>query len=389
MPRRPAKKRPAISEKQLIRWRLIEDFQERLESVIPPSALHPTWDHPARQMQLADYLSLLLLGLLNPIVKTMRALCAASQLERMQEEICQRPVSLGSFSEAQAVVDPALLQSVFEDLVQSHTSPPCFGDGRLAKYQKVLMAVDSTLWAALPRMGWAIWRGQDKAARLHVKFSILEQRVLEAKLTDANVCERRQWKAVAKAGEFYVGDRNFGEDYQLLRWMQRRDCSYVVRLRQVSQWVEEQLLEVTDVDRAAGVTWQGWVRLGKKGDGARVRLVRIGQEADELLLITDRNAAELPAELVGLIYRYRWQIELFFRWLKCIFGCRHWLMHSQQGAATQIYLALIAAQLLVLYGAPKPSKRQMELLQLYLLGWASKDELCAGLKLDLSQSKKA
>jgi hypothetical protein len=50
---------------------------------------------------------------------------------------------------------------------------------------------------------------------------------------------------------------------------------------------------------------------------------------------------------------------------------------------------LIAAQLLVLYGAPKPSKRQMELLQLYLLGWASKDELCAGLKLDLSQSKKA
>ena len=380
-----ARKRRAISEKQLIRWRLIEDFRERLDARLEKSALHPTWDHPARRLHLADYLSLLLLGLLNPVVTTMRALCAASQLERVQEEICGRPVSLGSFSEAQAVVDPALLQSVFEDLVHNQPGSQCFGDGRLAHYQQVLAAVDSTLWKALPRMGWAIWRGQDKAARLHVKFCILQQRVLEAKLTDANVCERRHWKESARQGEFYVGDRNFGEDYQLLRWMQRKGCGFVVRLRQVSQWVEEQALELSPADRAAGVSWQGWVRLGKNGDGARVRLVRIPTQKEELLLVTDRSAEELPAELVGLIYRYRWQIELFFRWLKCIFGCRHWLMHSQQGAATQIYLALIAAQLLVLYGAPKPGKRQMELLQLYLMGWASLEELCARLKLDLSK----
>jgi hypothetical protein len=385
----PTEKQPPISEKQLTRWRLVEDFRQRLALEAKNFKTHRTWHDPARLLQLSDYLSLLLLGLLNPTVKTMRALCSASHLSRVQEEICSRPVSLGSFSEAQAAVDPALLQNIFQDLVQGQPEGQHFGDPRLNKYQKVLLAVDSTLWHVLPRMSWAIWRGADKAARLHVKFCILQQHVSEAEFTHANICERKQWKKGAKPGQFYVGDRNFGEDYQLLRWMQRRGCGFVVRLRQVSQWVQEQALELSEADRAAGVCESAWVRLGKGGDGARVRLVRIKSQGEELLLVTDRGPEELSAELVGLIYRYRWQIELFFRWLKCIFGCRHWLMHSQQGAATQIYLALIAAQLLVLYGAPKPSKRQMELLQMYLMGWATLEELCSGLRLQSSGTQKS
>ena len=39
------------------------------------------------------------------------------------------------------------------------------------------------------------------------------------------------------------------------------------------------------------------------------------------VLVTDRM--DLPAETIALIYKYRWQIELFFRWFKCILGCRH------------------------------------------------------------------
>ena len=69
-------------------------------------------------MQQADYLSLFLLGLLNPVVRTMRGLCAASHLERVQAAVCSRPVSLGSFSEAQAVVDPELLAAVFPEASQ-------------------------------------------------------------------------------------------------------------------------------------------------------------------------------------------------------------------------------------------------------------------------------
>ena len=62
-----------------------------------------TFADPRRTLGRDDYLSLLLFGLFNPVVDSMRGLCAASKLRRVQEEVCTHPVSLGSFSEAQRV----------------------------------------------------------------------------------------------------------------------------------------------------------------------------------------------------------------------------------------------------------------------------------------------
>jgi hypothetical protein len=379
-----AQKTPALTERQLQRWGLIEVFLHRLTTQLNTTPVDPTWSDPKRQLQLAEYLGLFLLGLLNPVVKTMRALCAASQLERVQEEICARPVSLGSFSEAQAVVDPQLLHAVYDGLLtERQNAEPKFGDARLKKYAPVLTAVDSTLWHVLPRMSWAVWRHQSqtqRAARLHVKFRLLTHELSQAALTPGRACERAQWRRWIKRGEFYVGDRYFGEDYRLLGQLPGQGCSYVVRLRQEARWTVEQELELSAAARAAGGVWQGWVRLGHRGAGPRVRLVQVAAEPEPLYLVTNVAAEELAAELIALIYRYRWPVELFFRWLKCILGCRHWLAESEAGVTLQVYLALIAAQLLLLSsGGRRPNRRQMELIQMYLMGWARAEELVAGL----------
>ena len=108
-------------------------------------------------------------------------------------------------------------------------------------------------------------------------------------------------------------------------------------------------------------------------------MVQVLGEEETILLATRCPAADAPPELVATLYRHRWQVELFFRWLKCILGCRHWLAESPRGVAMQCYLALIAAQLLVLHTGRRPGKRQLELIPFYLLGWASLDELTNGL----------
>ena len=77
----------------------------------------------------------------------------------------------------------------------------------------------------------------------------------------------------------------------------------------------------------------------------------------------------------ALAYRYRWSIELFFRWFKCILGCRHLLATNANGVAIQVYVALIASLLIVLWTGRKPTKRTWEMIQFYLLGWASLEEL--------------
>ena len=92
-----------------------------------------------------------------------------------------------------------------------------------------------------------------------------------------------------------------------------------------------------------------------------------------LLIVTD--LLELPAELIALIFRFRWQIELFFRWFKCILKCQHFLSLSQNGVAIQLYCALIASLLISLWSGRKPDKRTYEMLCLHMQGWASDQEL--------------
>ena len=102
-------------------------------------------------------------------------------------------------------------------------------------------------------------------------------------------------------------------------------------------------------------------------------------------LVTPLGPEELAAAEVALLYKQRWRIELFFRWIKCILGCRHWLAESPQGVAIEVYLALIAALLLQLYTGQAPNRRMMELIQFYLLGVASLDELEQGLERERQQ----
>ncbi len=85
---------------------------------------------PERLLLEEDYFSLMLFGLLNPVLDTMRGLCAASHLERVQSEICGRKVSPGSFSEAQGVFDPELLKGVFLGLAAENRTS--WGDARLS-----------------------------------------------------------------------------------------------------------------------------------------------------------------------------------------------------------------------------------------------------------------
>jgi len=84
--------------------------------------------------------------------------------------------------------------------------------------------------------------------------------------------------------------------------------------------------------------------------------------------------ATLPP-LLHLGGQYGWQIELFFRWFKCVLGRRHLLSESQAGLTVQVYVALIANLLLTLWTGKKPTKRTFEMFCLFFMGWASEEEL--------------
>lgn len=370
-----------IDEKKLSSWKLLDDFRQRLakaQEAAPTRVKRP--GGPERLLLEEDYFSLMLFGLFNPVLDSMRGLCAASHLKRMQEDVCSRPVSLGSFSEAQGVFDPELLKQVFLGLAAE--IPTSWGDARLAHLADKLKLVDGTLLPALPRMHWALWlNDQNRAAKLHLKFTVLRQAPSDALITHGNSCERKALRELMKKGETIVGDRYYGLEYGFLEELRQHGTSFVFRIRNHPRMEIVEELPLTEADRAVGVTWQGKVRLGDKWQGEPIRVVKVEVEGKELLLATD---LEIEAELIALIYRYRWQIELFFKWMKSILGNRHLMAESPEGVAIQTYSALIAALMLQLLTGKRPGKRAMELIRFYLMGHAELEEVVALLGLEKS-----
>jgi hypothetical protein len=369
-----------LTVEDLRNWKLLERFLEVLLRLAPKHRhrLHPTFSDPRRKLGYVSYLSLFLFGIFNSAVLTMRQLCALSELEKVRQVLGIGKVSLGSFSAAQWVIDPDLLKHVFEHLVEQL---PRSGkaDPRLAHLH--LIAQDGSLWSALPRMVWAEYgvgrNGEANGVRLHLRFNLLKDGPEDALITPGKGCETDALREMLLPGQTNVGDRFYGHDYKLFQEIDRAKGFFVFRLHEQAVVHVEEELPLTPEDAAAGVIRHAWVRLGatEKLRSMRLRLVEVRRDGQHLLLATNHSAAEISAELVGVIYRRRWSIELFFRWIKCILGTRHFFAESPDGVAIQIYLALIASVLLQLFTGTRPTKRVMELIQMYFLGWATAEEL--------------
>jgi len=372
-----------LTEAQLRHWKLLDAFQRRLAPHLQRRVQTPTEADPRRTLFAGHYVSLLLFGLLNPVLKTARALCAASHFERVQAESGGPSVSLASFSAMQQVVEPELLAGVLHEM--SAEALPQFGDDRVRQHVQELIANDGTLLPALPRMAWALWQNpQNRAGKLHLEFSVWRQVPVEFTVTAGNTSERAVWKRKLRKGACSVNDRNYSHDYRLIKDVQKAQASFVLRLHNNAVFTPLETARVlSEADRQAGVVEDIQVRLGSDPDGPEGRLVRV--EADGHIFLLFTNLEKLEAELVSLIYRYRWQIELFFKWIKCVLGCRHWMAESIEGLTLQIYCALIASVLLVLWTGRKPTKRQWEALQLYWLGCVTLEELTQVLRIEKSK----
>jgi len=371
---------PKLSEKDLRQWKLIADFRSRLEAQAKEHPEHPSWQDRKRLLQQFDYLSLFLMALVNPVVHTLRALSAASQLERVQEEICTRPASLGSLSEAQHLVDPQLLEKLVDSLSRQIQGPTP-KDPRQA--WQVWLARDSSIFQATSRMFWAQYgagkAGQpNHAVRFHVSFHLWEDKPTQLAVTPGKVCERKVWREQLQPGAMYVGDRYFAEDYKMFARLEESGCRFVLRLRDeaVAQVLEEN--PVSAEDQKAGILKDQWMQLGsrKRYQTGRLRVITLRKPSGTVMrLVTNIGTEQMSCREIQTVYRRRWQIECFFRWIKCLLGCRHWLAQSPSGVATQLFLAVIAGLLLQLVLGRRPNQRLWERMQLYLMGWATMDEL--------------
>lgn len=376
--------------------RMISPLRRLLKQIHPAGAERDRAGN--RRFYYDHYLSLLLLYFVNPSLTSLRSLQNASNWEQVRQRLGIPRVSLGSLSESARVFDPALVRPILKELAA--LARPHF-QGREAEALANLTAVDGSVFAALPRMAWALWvDAEHRGVKMHLQFQVCKGVPDDVALTPAACSEPATLGSMLEAGRLYVCDRGYA-GFKLFRRILDAGSSFVIRVKDDLALDVQEERPISAAAAKAGVVRDVILkRLGtphhKDVVGRPVRLVVVrvtdrNGKITELWLVTDRF--DLDADLVALAYRYRWTIELFFRWLKCVLGAKHLLSHNQDGVALQMYAALIVSLLIAIRTGSKPTKRTFETIQFYLLGWVSDAEFAAHLaqlaKAQLRQSNPA
>jgi Transposase DDE domain len=353
-----------------------------------------------RILHFDQYCCLILLQLFSPAVATLRLIQKASAMEKVQRILGCSRTSLGSLSESSRVFDSQLLLGIIGELAEE--LKPLGRDARLSDIKHVITLVDGSLLQALPRVAEAMWlttrTGTTHAAwRLHTHFDLDKYVPVRAEVTDpsnsGNANEKEVLRRTLRPDHCYLMDRGYAQ-FALFNDINAKASSYVCRVRDNSEYQVVRDNPLSAADREAGIISDQIVMLGQRQTGRTlpdhpVRLVIVktkphdkrsnrkgntgaGPSDGQLRIAT--NLLDPPAHIISLLYQKRYEIELFFRFLKSMLGCRHLISENRNGIEIQVYCAIIACMILNLYTARRPDKLTLAMAYWYMTGLASEQE---------------
>ena len=319
--------------------------------------------HPNRVLHADDVLTLLLLSFFNPALRSLRAIDDASRGRAMRHCLGVERACRSTLSDANACLDPALLRPVIADLRKRVPGLPR-ADGALQHLLDRAVAVDGSLfsvaagvaWGLRKRKAWAGPDGDDRFVRLDLQFCCARGVIQEAQVNGRGTSETTAARRHVEAGRLYIADRGIFS-FAYVGDLLAAGADLLLRIKQSQRLAVLEERAVSAESRAAGVLSDRLVRLDPAASeyaDAPTQTLRevVIQDPDRpgggkpVRLLTSLLGVE--PEAVGAAYRWRWQIELFFRWLKVHAHFRHLTSHSRNGLTLGFYVATIAVLLIYL-----------------------------------------
>jgi hypothetical protein len=208
-----------------------------------------------------------------------------------------------------------------------------------------LYCIDGSLFPALAKMVWAEYKSKSQAIKLHLCFELNRMIAVQFVVDAGNSSEREALRQMLQAGVTYIADRGY-VCFQLLADIVAAQAHFVMRMKANLVYSMVETLPVALPEVVAHLFTQVTdCRVCLTGaDGQPIyRLVTFTVGSERYLILTNRLA--LTTFQVILLYAYRWQVELLFRFLKRTLTGLHLLSTSKEGVTIQFYLLLCTALL--------------------------------------------
>ena len=216
------------------------------------------------------------------------------------------------------------------------------GDDIGAELDNTVYALDATtIDLCLSVFPWAHFRTTKAAIKLHTLLDLRGSiptfiHISDGKLHDVNVLDL----LVPEAGAFYVMDRAY-LDFRRLHDLQLGSAFFVTRAKSNFRW---RRLYSRNVDKALGLKCDQTIRptgfYAARDYPEKLRRIKYYDSKTGKTFVFLTNNFSLPAMTIADLYRCRWQVELFFKWIKQHLRIKSFFGTSENAVKTQIWIAV-------------------------------------------------
>jgi len=363
--------------------------------------LHDRYDHGNRVLFYDDLVTAYLVGFFNPSLDSLRTLSDWSGSPQAVALGFTTRMCRSTLSDANAMMDARLLEPIIEDLRRRVPDLPR-RDGQLGRLLDQVRVVDGSFFAAASDVAFALHRRTGKRAgagtgagtgtgagagtgrKDKVSHKVRLDLHLDGNLLPCHlvICGGGCGESESAAKHIdphaiYIVDRGYN-DFKYVDALLAKSADFVLRLKGTINFDAREDQPLDEDDRKAGVISD---RIGRLSGSPHTWKDLPRQELREVVVFDPdhpdkpirllTSLPDLPARVIAALYRWRWQIELFFRWLKVHAHFRHLISHSRNGMTLGFYVAVIAVLLMYLHTGRPMSKYAYNLLALCAQGWGT------------------
>lgn len=322
-------------------------------------------DYYTKKLYMASFMKLLVYAQLHE-TESLRALSDAVFSEELQKATGLPSISFSQLGRRINAIPTEFFQRIFLDLVAQIHEKTNFQ--RRRKLTTPLKIIDSsTLPLNVTNHKWAEFRKTKSGVKLHLRLVFMEKGLSypdKSVLTNAKVHDRSQLEILIDDKEcLYVFDRGY-LDYERFDRMTDDGYFFVSRLRKNAV---VRVVDTFSLPEGSTVLSDEMVVIGTPQNRAEnvFRLIQLlDTKGNKLHLLTNRF--DMGADEIADIYKSRWAIELFFKWMKQHLNIKKFYGHTEQAVHNQVYIAMIVYCLNVLAQLNTDSNRSTLQISRYL-----------------------
>ncbi len=210
----------------------------------------------------------------------------------------------------------------------------------------LFQVIDGSLFPTLLQMSWSEYRKAKNAFKLHLSFEMNRLLPTEFVVGSGKSSERIFLESILEKGVTYIADRGYAS-FEIIARVFKREAYFIFRVKdnllyEVSEGLE---VAVSEMPRCFRKIKDELIIFKNDKHQNQVRMIKFEVGTSKFRIITNRR--DLTTLQVIILYAYRWQIELFFKYLKRTLNGLHLFNHSQNGVEIQFYLLMTLAVLLL------------------------------------------